>query len=184
MFPRWLSWLFLFALGYMVINASNLGRQAGPTAANAPVINEKDYPGLAQMTDVEGWKRAIDPDYAATKNCTLDRGASSSLALRMIEDVAGSGAGAQCGQTITIALTVWNSTGEAAYKAELPLALGSRNLASGLDFGLLGMKVGGERTLLLPPAAMTRGKPVKGLEAATKALPPGKMAIVTVKRSL
>ena len=65
---------------------------------------------------------------------------------------------------------------------ELPLALGSRELAAGFDYGLIGIKPGGERLLVLPPYALVRNAKAKGNAAALKALPVGKLALVTVKR--
>jgi FKBP-type peptidyl-prolyl cis-trans isomerase (trigger factor) len=94
----------------------------------------------------------------------------------------GEGAGAACGDIITIHLTVWNAAGGKAYDGELPLAIGSRELAAGLDAGLIGIRPGGERTLMLPPSALVRGKATKVPAAALKALPQGKLAVVSVKR--
>ncbi len=185
MFPRWLSWVFLIALAYVVYVASQFDHAAVPLPAKSviPPITREAYPSLAELTDTERWKRALNPDYAAMMNCTAeaplhDRG----LKLAVIEDVAGEGNAAACGQTITVHLTVWNANGASAYDGEFPLALGSRELASGLDFGLLGMKPGAVRRLVLPPYAIARGKKNAVPAAALKALAEGKVAVVTVKR--
>ena len=184
MFPRWLSWLIFLVLGYLIYSASQMDRTAAPSerAVVKPITEEK-YPALAEATDVERWKRAINPDYAAKVNCTVDKPKNAQgLAFKIIETAAGSGNGAECGETITIHLTVWNASGGAAYEGEFPLALGSREVAAGLDNGLVGSKAGSERMIVLPPYALARGKESKAPAAAIKALPAGKVAIVSVNR--
>jgi hypothetical protein len=183
MFPRWISWMLLVVMGYVIYSASLVHSPMQPSNPVVVPITETNYPALAEMTDIERWKRKLNPDYAATMNCTLDKPATDDgLAFNVMENAPGEGAGASCGETITIHLTVWGSSGDKAFDGTLPLALGSRELASGLDAGLLGMKPGGVRMLVLPPYAVVRGKPAKGHAAALKALPSGKLAVVTVKR--
>ena len=183
MFPRWLSWLIFLVLGYLVFTASQMDTKSAPAerAVVKPITHEQ-YPALAEATDMERWKRALDPDYAAKMNCTLDKPKTHSLAFKAIETVAGEGDGAACGDTITIRLSVWNASGAAAYEGTFDLALGSRELASGLDSGLVGSKPGAERMIVLPPYAIVRGKDSAGPAAAINALPPGKLAVVTVTR--
>ena len=186
MFPRWLSWMFIAVMLYMIYAASQWPRVGQTPVATPLAVPERatpSYPALAEVTDVEAWKRKINPDYAAVMNCALDAPeASGALAFNVIEEKAGEGATAACGDTITIALMVWNEAAAPGFQATLPLALGSRELAAGLDVGLVGIKPGGVRTLLLPPYALVRGKGVKAMEAARKALPEGKLAVVTVTR--
>lgn len=183
MFPRWLSWLFLLTMGYILYSASQITAPAKPSPSAIPTITATKYPALAEVTDVERWKRKLNPDYAAIMNCTIDTPtAHQGLEFMATQITTGDGIGAVCGDTISIALTIWSASGTAAYKTEIPLALGSRQLASGLDFGLLGIAIGDERHLVLPPYALVRGKPVKGLEAARKALPADKVATISVKR--
>lgn len=183
MFPRWLSWLFLGVMAYMIY-ASSQPRQAAESTNNNPVpaINEKTYPALAEMMDGERWKRKINPDYAAKNNCELDKPNADTLALKVIEDVAGEGEGAVCGETIAIKLTVWAANGTSAYSDEFPLALGAREVAAGLDVGLLGIKPNGTRTLVLAPNALAKAKNSKPPEALLKAMPATKLAVITVTR--
>lgn len=183
MFPRWLSWVFLCAMGYIIYSASQQSKPVTTLQPVQPVITEHTYPALAEMMDGERWKRKLDPDYAAQRNCTLDAPAvQNGLALSVLEILPGEGAGAACGDTITLHLTVWNKAGEKAYNATLTLALGSRELASGLDSGLLGIKPEGKRTLILPPYALSRSQSSRGHEAARHALPAARMAVVTLTR--
>lgn len=183
MFPRWLSWLIFLVLGYLVFAASQMDTKSVSSESSVvKPITQEHYPALAEATDVERWKRALDPSYAAKMNCTVDKPKAKGLVFKVIETDAGSGDGAQCGDTITIALTVWNANGGAAYEGSFDMALGSREIASGLDAGLVGSKPGSERMVVLAPYAVVRGKESKAPAAAVKALPVGKMAVVTVKR--
>lgn len=187
MFPRWLSWVFLFTMGYVIYSASQMGgnvRQQ-PASPVIPPITAEQYPALAEITDVEAWKRKLNPDYASVMNCSLDKPKTTdALTFKLLEDVVGTGAGANCGDEITLKLTVWNSSGGKAFTGEVSLALGSRQLASGLDYGLQGLSIGATRTLLLPPYALVRAKNLKGdaLDAARKALPTEQVAVVTAMR--
>lgn len=185
MYPRWITWIFIIALGYMVFSASRTGRdlEQGRTV-RAPVITAEKYPALAELTDTEQWKRKLNPDYAAVMNCSLDKPKTSkSMGLKVIEDAVGEGEDvADCGETITVAMTLWDDKGSKLYSTETELALGSRQVASGLDAGLRGMKVGGERTLVLPPHTLVSAKESEPHAALRKVLSGDKLAIVTVKR--
>lgn len=184
MFPRWLSWLIFLAFGYLIFSAMKVNSPVQPTTpVMVPAITKENYPALVEATDMERWKRSIDPSYAAKMNCTLDQPKDAQALLSNVtETTAGSGAPASCGDAITIRLTVWGANAEKAYDAELPLALGSRELAAGLDNGLIGMKPGAQRLLVLPPYALVRNAKAKPNAAAVKALPANKLALVTVKR--
>lgn len=183
--PRWLSWMFIAVLGYMIFAASNAnheGRSAARTAL-VPEITPEKYPALSKATDVERWKRALNPDYAAVMNCSLDAPKDKkAIGLKVIEDVVGEGKEATCGQPVTVQLTLWSDKGSKLFSTQTELALGSREVAAGLDYGLLGMMPSGERTLLIPPHALVRKKESKAHDAVRKALPESKLAIVSVKR--
>jgi hypothetical protein len=60
MFPRWLSWMFLLTMGYVIFSASQ-GSQpvVQPSTSVAPPITKESYPALAKATDLEGWKRKL-----------------------------------------------------------------------------------------------------------------------------
>lgn len=184
--PRWINWVFIAVMLYMIYAASQTShapQPVSPVSIPEPSHAEESRAAIAETFDAERWKRVINPDYAATMNCSIDKPkASNTLAPKIVQDVMGEGAEAACGEIITIHLTVWNTNGGKAYDSELPLALGSRELASGLDAGLLGLKPGGVRTLILPPHALVRNKVEKPYVEALKALSKDKLAIITVKR--
>ncbi len=186
MFPRWLSWLFLLLMGYVIFSASQLGSgPVTPTASIIPAVTAHDYPTLSETMDLERWKRKLNPDYAATTNCSLDEKPSAdSIELRVVEQKPGVGDeatdGAKCGDVIGIRLSVWS--GGKPYHEELTLALGSRQVAAGLDVGLLGLLPDGERLLVMPPYALVRTKSATGFAATRAAMPPDRLAVVTVTR--
>ena len=185
-FPRWLSWMFILALGYIVYNASQLSGPRPVTAPAKPIvpmITQEKYPALAEMTDMERWRKRIDPAYAAIMSCETDTNkAKDTLFMKTTELAEGNGEPAACGKPVTLQLTIWNSAGGKAFSQELVLNLGSRELAAGLDQGLVGIKPGGERLLVLPPYALTRARQTSLSPAVLKALPADTLAIVTVKR--
>ena len=198
MFPRWLSWLVLGGLGYLLI----LGHSHTPQTPLAPVVpavstlaattptaNETATPApthsaLNDTLDLEHWKRAINPGYAEQHQCGLDTVAKSdTLPAKLIEDTPGNGPAAECGDSIDLALTVWDSHGTSAYHTDsITLALGSRTVAQGLDAGLVGIKPGGTRLLLLPPAALTHAKKSDAPKALLKALGQDRLVVVQVTR--
>lgn len=187
---RWISWLFFAVMLYMIYAASaSLHHQAPLSPApdtSAPVVDAQTYPALAAATDVEAWKRKLNPDYAAAINCSNDAPKTDvTLGLKVMEEVAGDGAGATCGEAILLQLTVWNAASGKAYDGKLSLVLGAREVAAGLDVGLLGIKPGGVRTLVVPPALLRRRADTKVPAALLRALPAvkaPKMLVVTVKR--
>ena len=183
MFPRWLSWAFVLMMGYVIYSASR-GPVATPTATPVvPAITHEQYPALAEATDAEHWKRALNPGYAATMNCALDVPQGyKGLRASVMEETAGEGDAAACGQTITLQVTVWNAAGAKAFDGEFPLALGSRQVAAGLDHGLLGMKPHAVRQLILPPYALVHGNAGKDLAAVRRALAAETVAIITATR--
>lgn len=187
MFPRWLSWLFLLALGYVIFSASEVGRTTIPptavTGSVVPPITKESYPALAEMTDVARWKRRLNPASSQHDPCAFDTAAApAGLGLKVMVDATGRGAGAACGAHIRVRLTVWSPSGEVAYAGELPLVLGARTLAAGLDVGLLGITKGEQRSLVMPPYALTRTKDATTPAAALTALPATRTAYVSVTR--
>src|SRR5690348_16003370 len=117
--PRWLSWLVIIVMGYLIFESSRTAHPVQPvvSAPVIPAITEEKYSGLKEMTDAEQCKRKLNPDYAAKHNCTLDKPEpDAALTFKVIEDLAGEGEAAQCGDTIAIHLTVWGANGKPVYE--------------------------------------------------------------------
>lgn len=80
--------------------------------------------------------------------------------LQITDTQAGTGAQAQPGQTVTVHYTGWLYTGgqqgakfDSSRDRNQPFAfpLGAGHVIKGWDEGVAGMKVGGQRTLIIPP---------------------------------
>ena len=88
--------------------------------------------------------------------------------LKIIEIEAGTGDEAQKGQTVSVHYTGWLADGtkfDSSLDRGQPLSfvLGAGQMIPGFDEGVAGMKVGGERRLILPPglAYGAQGRPPK-----------------------
>ncbi|WP_020655222.1 FKBP-type peptidyl-prolyl cis-trans isomerase [Massilia niastensis] len=83
---------------------------------------------------------------------------SSPAALTKTDNVVGSGAEAVTGKTVTVTYTLWLYSESAADKkggaslqsGSFPFKLGTGYVIAGFEQGVLGMKVGGKRTVLIP----------------------------------
>lgn len=187
-FPRWLSWMFVLVLAYMIYAGRSMEQAVVSNNSKVliPPINDETYPALAATTDIERWKRALDPEYASVTNCTIDKPKGKIASPLMItqEDV-GTGVGAACGEKVNLELTLWDAKGIEQFSGTVTLALGSRELASGLDKGLLGMKRQAVRTLLLPAYARVHGKSKPAQETVNrlrKLMQGDALVVVRVKR--
>ena len=187
MFPRWLTWLFMGMMVYLVYMAIENPKPATQEApVSIPPITEQTYPTLAKTADRERWKRALNPDYAAKYHCVAPA-SGDGLGLKITDEAIGSGDKARCSDHVRVQLTVWDAAGKKLYVGEVPVEIGIGAIAAGLDMGLVGMRVGGSRTLVIPASLMTRHplseKPVEKLPTALlRALPLGKLAVITATR--
>ncbi len=187
MFPRWMKWLFILFLGYLLLLGHRVTQEEKTVAAvpASPVaLHEKTYPSLAAAFDENRWRRAVNPHYAAPKApCTLGQSAfPDRLGPTVIDVSPGDGAAAACGDAVFVRITVWSHTGYKAYVGDVPLTLGDEAVAAGIDMGLVGLQVHGERMLLLPPDALERRKDSKAPAALLKALPTNQVVLVSVTR--
>lgn len=158
-FPRWLSWMFVLVLVYMVYAARSVEAPEGNAKPMIQPITEETSPVLTETMDLERWKRALNPDYAAVMNCTIDKPKSKTAPpLIITQEAQGVGVGVACGEKVKLELTLWDAKGTQKFSGTVTLALGARDLASGLDKGLLGLKPGGVRLLTLPAYARAHAK--------------------------
>lgn len=185
MLPRWMKWLFLVFIGYVVYMGSQVPHITPAATPDAPIptISAEKFPALTTALDADHWKRAINPDVVAAEQCGFDRAIPrTELGLKVLEEAQGSGAAAVCGDAMTIHLTVWNATGGKGYGGETTLTLGAGALAYGIDAGLVGIRVDGVRTLVLSPLALKRAKQSTADAALRAALPTSKLTVVTIRR--
>ena len=93
---------------------------------------------------------------------------------------------AYCGDTATIQLRLWGLDGTEVYDSEtteegfLTMEIGESSIFYGLDRGMLGMRVGAIRTLIVPPAYLV-GAEGQPQHEVLKLIPEGQVAIVDVE---
>lgn len=149
MFPRWLSWLFVLFLGYVIVTG-NRGLFTQDDAPEHAARNEhvqEYYPAIHALVDGERWKRAINPTYTEEKPCAPAPSEKTHFGSYAILEQQGAGDLAECGQTIRFSATVWNTHGEPdSTIAHRDITLGEQ---PGLDALLVSMAVSETRTLML-----------------------------------
>jgi FKBP-type peptidyl-prolyl cis-trans isomerase len=81
---------------------------------------------------------------------------TTSSGLQVIDEVVGTGQEAKTGDTVSVNYTGWLADGtkfDSSYDRNqaLDFTLGAGNVIKGWDEGVVGMKVGGKRKLIIPP---------------------------------
>ena len=103
----------------------------------------------------------LNPDpaantYAPALGVTLSQFTKSPSGLYMRDDTVGTGAPATAGKSVQVQYTGWLTNGnkfDSSLDRNEPFSftLGQREVIQGWDEGVAGMKVGGTRTLVIPP---------------------------------
>ena len=105
----------------------------------------------------------VAPAVLGLAGCAADTGTGASggvTQLEVVELKAGTGAEAATGKQVVVRYTGWLYNQNAAdHKGDQfdsgtfgPFVLGSGNVIRGWDLGLVGLKVGGQRRLTIPPS--------------------------------
>ncbi len=101
------------------------------------------------------------------------------IPLRVMDTLPDRGMMAYCGDTVTFNLVLWNSDGQLLYDSAkqepLVMQLGDAAVFYGLDRAMLGMREGGVRTAIIPPAYITASE-----HPARKTLPEGQVALADI----
>lgn len=92
--------------------------------------------------------------------------------LKIYDFAVGEGAKAQDGSTVSVHYSVWLTDGtliDSSYLSGFPFTfvLGNETVIAGWEEGILGMQVGGDRQLIIPPALAygAAGRPEAGIPA-------------------
>jgi peptidylprolyl isomerase len=90
------------------------------------------------------------------KGTAMENAVSTPSGLKYIDEVAGTGASPTPGQTVTVHYTGWLEDGtkfDSSYDhgGPIPFPIGVGRVIKGWDEGLMTMKVGGKRRLIIPP---------------------------------
>ena len=81
----------------------------------------------------------------------LDRMVKRASGLYVQDLATGTGAVAARGRTVVVRFTGWRADGKQFDDGEITITLGSRQTIPAWEEGLLGMRVGGKRRLVVPP---------------------------------
>lgn len=132
---------------------------ATPSTADAQAASTGNVPGIPQLTG------------------TVQQTASG---LRYLDEVVGTGATAQKGQTVGVHYTGWLTTGQKFDSSRdrgqpFSFSLGAGRVIAGWDEGVAGMKVGGKRRLIIPAALGY------GAQGAAGVIPPNATLIFDVE---
>ena len=119
---------------------------------------------IGVLTLIAGMIACGGSDNSPSSACTSGDGVSSITALQSTDVKVGTGADATNGRTVSVHYTGWLYCGSAADHhgskfdssrdrgTPFGFVLGAGNVIKGWDQGVLGMKVGGQRTLTIPPS--------------------------------
>jgi FKBP-type peptidyl-prolyl cis-trans isomerase FkpA len=89
-------------------------------------------------------------EFAASLGIELDAMNETASGLFIRDDVGGTGELAVLGDEVTVTYTGWLIDGEQFDSGQLVVTLGVTNLIAGFTEGLVGMQVGGTRTIVIP----------------------------------
>jgi len=94
--------------------------------------------------------------FAAGLGVNLAQSTRTSSGLYYRDETVGTGTVATAGRTASVHYTLWLPNGQQldsnVGKAGFPFIVGAGNVVAGFDEGVVGMKVGGTRQLIVPPA--------------------------------
>lgn len=174
-FPRWLSWIVLLGLGWILYIGNTRAPAPIPATPETPAAPAaaapKTYKEINALLDGDRWKKAIYPDYQSPDApCRATAPKEGMLDNYAILLTAGAGEGARCGDTIELVVTRRNGNGTAQQPTEAQLVLGEQ---PGLDPLLMDLRPGEQRLLILNlPAKLS----------ALPALPANTQLLLNVER--
>ena len=136
--------------------------------------------GCGDAADDAGTSTEVAAEYAAELGVDLEQSTRSATGLYVRELAEGSGAAAAAGDTVVVHYTGWlpdgtqfDSSRDRGEPFEIPLGAGV--VIPGWDEGLQGMRVGGQRQLVIPPAL------AYGSRGAGNAVPPNATLVFEVE---
>ena len=102
--------------------------------------------------DMTGPQAIEDAEFASSLGINLANFTRTSSGL-YYEDIAeGTGDPAAAGQEVEVSYAGWLTDGTEFDRGEFSFILGARRVVAGFDEGVTGMKVGGIRRIIIPPA--------------------------------
>ena len=138
--------------------------------------------GLAEGRDPAVPDDSVDPrdvEFAPGLNVDLDRGSVLLEGLYCLDTAGGSGEPAIRGATVTVNYTGYLPDGtifdSSVDRDPFSLLLGAGQVIPGWEFGLLGMRVGGRRRIVIPPHL------AYGTQGAGGVIPPNAVLVFDVE---
>jgi len=98
-----------------------------------------------------GGNSTTAPEFDASLGIDLASMTKSGSGLYWQDLTVGSGAVAKTGDEATVAYTGWLSSGQRFDSGTFSFTVGVGQVIAGFDEGIMGMKVGGKRKLVIPP---------------------------------
>jgi FKBP-type peptidyl-prolyl cis-trans isomerase len=114
-------------------------------------------------------------------SATPDLSHLDSSPFRIADTAPGGGGEAICGQPVRVQVTVWSAEGKKLFETKTPVIFtpGKSEVPLGIEQGVIGMRQGGMRTLIIPPSMQ---KPMHGGKPAQSfALPQPQAVIVDIE---
>ena len=175
-FPRWLSWIILIGLGWILFVGNTRDDRVVPvstnTETNTAPAEPKRYKEIEALFDGERWKKGLFPDYQSPEEaCRMAAPAEGKLGSYALVLQAVSGDGANCGDVVPFTVTRRNADGTAGKAQDVTLTLGEQK---GLDGLLVGMQPGEKRLLIVNLPSKLKTLP---------ALPANTQLLLDVKRN-
>jgi peptidylprolyl isomerase len=94
---------------------------------------------------------ATGPDFDPSLGVDLSAMTETSSGLYVLDVAVGTGALAAIGSSATVRYSGWLTNGERFDAGDYTFRLGRREAIDGFDEGVLGMRVGGRRRIVVPP---------------------------------
>lgn len=98
-----------------------------------------------------GGNSATAPDFDASLGVDLAAMTKSGSGLYWQDLTVGAGAAAKTGDQATVSYSGWLSSGQRFDAGSFTFTVGVGQVIAGFDEGVMGMKVGGKRKLVIPP---------------------------------
>ncbi len=147
MYPRWLAWLFVLFLGYIIVtgNRGLTVQENEPQKAARSEQIAQSYPEMHALIDGKRWKRAINPIYVEEPTlCGAPAYSPDQFGSYAILEKEGMGEAARCGDTLQLTLQPWKADGSKATPITATIVMGEQ---PGLDVLLNGMTLDEVRTV-------------------------------------
>ena len=136
----------------------NTGRALGVAAALTLA--------LAACGDTAFGPEPTDVEFAASLGIDLDAMTQTASGLYIRDDIVGTGEiPAELGDEATVTYMGWLVDGEQFDSGELVVELGVTNLIAGFTEGIVGMQVGGTRTIVIPADLAYGSQELAGIPA-------------------